>query len=227
MSLDCGRILGGIGSSDFSGRSLTEQFVIGKGLGSFLRKRILGGINLSDRRILGGRIRCGGVSHDVGRLTGQVLVNQANNLGKLFSFGQDLEFEFSGRTHESLCSGVIHACQFNHDSVVAGRGNLRFRKTVLVNAVTDDFERLGLNILDIFALDVRLIDFERDGRTAGKVQTEVDGLGANLRIFLEEGLLFFALLGVNLDRRPYSVGRQNNDEENNEFSHAEFFLVHL
>ena len=197
----------------------SEKFFIRHG---FLLRRIRLG------RILLGRVRHNGISSDVGRLASEVAIDQADHLRKLFRFGKNLEFELSGRTHKSLCRRVIHTSQFNDNSVVAGRGNLRFRKTVLVNAVTDDFKGLSLNVLDIVAiLEAGLINLQRDAGTTGKVQAKVNGTCPELRIFLEESLLHFPLLGVNLNRRPYGVGRKNDDSKNDEFSQAEFMFIHL
>ena len=85
----------------------------------------------------------------------------------------------------------------------------------MVNAVTDDFEGLSLNILDIVAfLEAGLINLQRDAGTTGKIQAKINGTCSELRIFLEERLLSIPLLGVNLNRRPYRVGRKNDDSEN-------------
>ena len=215
--------LGSLGLGDLA----AQEFFVGEllcGIGGRL-----GAVSRGDGAVLGRRIGLGGIAGGhVGGLAGQVLVNERNDLGELFAFCKNLEFELGGGTHEVLCGRIVHTGKFDQDAVVAGRGNLRFGKAELVNAVTDDFQGLGLDILDIVGrLEASLVDLEGDARTAGKVKAEIDGLGAQFRICLEEGLLFFTFLGVNLNRRPYGIGRECNDEENDKFSHAEFIFFHL
>ncbi len=138
----------------------------------------------------------------------QVIVDDRDDLSKLFLFRENLEFELRRASDKALRRGIIHARKFDDDAILARRGNQRFGKAELVHAVPHDFERLLLDILDVFRLQSLAVDLQRDACAAGQVKSKVHRLRGDLRILLHVFLFRVASLGMDADRRNDRVARK-------------------
>src|SRR5574344_1006777 len=179
------------------------------------------------RRILRGDLRSiDGLRRIDDAAVRHIVVDHLHELHIAFLLGEDLEFQFRGTSDEGLGGGVVHASEIHENAVIAARSDLRFGKAELDHAVADDFEGLRLDVLDFVALETRLVDFERDARTAGEIKAEIHSLGGDLGVILDEFLFRIALFRVHLNGGPHGVAGNQENCENDELAHTEYFFLH-